>query len=168
MLGVGESDPIGRRFRDKFTVFIFRLRKPCDEKEEVLFKCAPPFSFRHILSLTSHTQSFQVKYWSSHLNVFLNFIGFLKLFFNFQREVESATVSGNLDSPEGGFDAIMQAVVCGNRIGREKILTSIISIFILLFHEYFLFPELQVGERWLESYLYSPQTPPFISLVMAR
>jgi protocadherin alpha len=30
-------------------------------------------------------------------------------------------VSGNLDAPEGGFDAIMQAVVCREKIGwREK------------------------------------------------
>lgn len=26
-------------------------------------------------------------------------------------------MSGNLDAPEGGFDAIMQAVVCRDRIG---------------------------------------------------
>lgn len=26
-------------------------------------------------------------------------------------------MSGNLDAPEGGFDAIMQAVVCRNQIG---------------------------------------------------
>lgn len=36
-------------------------------------------------------------------------------------EVRNASVSGNLDAPEGGFDAIMQAVVCRDRIGwREK------------------------------------------------
>ena len=29
-----------------------------------------------------------------------------------QQEVMSASVSGNLDAPEGGFDAIMQAVAC--------------------------------------------------------
>lgn len=28
-----------------------------------------------------------------------------------------ADVSGNLDAPEGGFDAIMQAVVCKQQIG---------------------------------------------------
>lgn len=33
----------------------------------------------------------------------------------------SANVSGNLDAPEGGFDAIMQAIVCKDQIGwREK------------------------------------------------
>lgn len=39
----------------------------------------------------------------------------------FQEEVANAAVSGNLDAPEGGFDAIMQAVVCRDQIGwREK------------------------------------------------
>lgn len=31
--------------------------------------------------------------------------------------VKAASVSGNLDAPEGGFDAIMQAVVCNREIG---------------------------------------------------
>lgn len=35
--------------------------------------------------------------------------------------VKDASVSGNLDAPEGGFDAIMQAIVCKGQIGwREK------------------------------------------------
>ena len=39
----------------------------------------------------------------------------------FQSEVKQAQVSGNLDAPEGGFDAIMQAIVCKDRIGwRDK------------------------------------------------
>jgi integrin beta 1 len=38
-----------------------------------------------------------------------------------QEKVKRAHVSGNLDAPEGGFDAIMQAVVCKNDIGwRER------------------------------------------------
>ena len=38
-----------------------------------------------------------------------------------QGEVKRAQVSGNLDAPEGGFDAIMQAIVCEDMIGwREK------------------------------------------------
>ncbi|CAG2063440.1 unnamed protein product, partial [Timema podura] len=32
-------------------------------------------------------------------------------------EVQKAPVSGNLDAPEGGFDAIMQAMVCHQQIG---------------------------------------------------
>lgn len=36
--------------------------------------------------------------------------------------VRNASVSGNLDAPEGGFDAIMQAVVCKDEIGwRNKV-----------------------------------------------
>lgn len=34
-----------------------------------------------------------------------------------QHMVKAASVSGNLDAPEGGFDAIMQAVVCNREIG---------------------------------------------------
>lgn len=39
----------------------------------------------------------------------------------FTREVNETQISGNLDAPEGGFDAIMQAIVCKRDIGwREK------------------------------------------------
>ncbi|XP_050434816.1 integrin beta-PS isoform X2 [Adelges cooleyi] len=39
----------------------------------------------------------------------------------FSGEVQKASVSGNLDAPEGGFDAIMQAIVCREQIGwRER------------------------------------------------
>lgn len=35
--------------------------------------------------------------------------------------MKGAKVSGNLDGPEGGFDAIMQAIVCKEQIGwRER------------------------------------------------
>lgn len=38
-----------------------------------------------------------------------------------QEEVKRANVSGNLDAPEGGFDAIMQAITCRDKIGwREQ------------------------------------------------
>lgn len=39
----------------------------------------------------------------------------------FVSKVAATRISGNLDAPEGGFDAIMQAIVCKNEIGwREK------------------------------------------------
>lgn len=39
----------------------------------------------------------------------------------FVQKVAETQISGNLDAPEGGFDAIMQAIVCKNEIGwREK------------------------------------------------
>ncbi|XP_062234922.1 integrin beta-4 isoform X2 [Platichthys flesus] len=52
----------------------------------------PPFSFQNVIKLT-------------------NDVG------EFTRELQKEIISGNLDAPEGGFDAILQAAVCGNRIG---------------------------------------------------
>ncbi|KAE8742436.1 hypothetical protein FOCC_FOCC011990 [Frankliniella occidentalis] len=58
--------------------------------------CQAPYGFRNHMKLNSNTQ-------------------------DFSEEVRNAAVSGNLDAPEGGFDAIMQAVVCREQIGwREK------------------------------------------------
>lgn len=40
---------------------------------------------------------------------------------HFVQKVNDTQISGNLDAPEGGFDAIMQAIVCQNDIGwRDK------------------------------------------------
>lgn len=36
---------------------------------------------------------------------------------DFERRVSAAQISGNLDHPEGGFDALMQAMVCKEQIG---------------------------------------------------
>uniref|UniRef100_A0A4W5R2P2 Integrin beta n=1 Tax=Hucho hucho TaxID=62062 RepID=A0A4W5R2P2_9TELE len=52
----------------------------------------PPFSFRHVITLTSDLRSFN-------------------------EELQKERISGNLDAPEGGFDAILQAAVCGEKIG---------------------------------------------------
>lgn len=41
----------------------------------------------------------------------------IKYFARLQELVHNASVSGNLDAPEGGFDAIMQAIVCRKEIG---------------------------------------------------
>ncbi|XP_063223944.1 integrin beta-PS-like [Bacillus rossius redtenbacheri] len=49
--------------------------------------CAPPFGFRNNMPLTTDTKRFKT-------------------------EVNKAEVSGNIDAPEGGLDALMQAVVC--------------------------------------------------------
>ncbi|GFS35725.1 integrin beta-PS [Nephila pilipes] len=59
-------------------------------------KCAAPYGFRNNMRLSSKTREFATK-------------------------VENAPVSGNLDAPEGGFDALMQAIVCKEEIGwRSK------------------------------------------------
>jgi integrin beta 1 len=54
--------------------------------------CAAPYGFLNKLPLTENTSRFRT-------------------------EVIGAPISGNLDSPEGGFDAIMQAIACTNEIG---------------------------------------------------
>ncbi|KOC60198.1 Integrin beta-PS [Habropoda laboriosa] len=58
--------------------------------------CAAPYGYKNIMTLSQDT---------SH----------------FANLVRNASVSGNLDAPEGGFDAIMQAIACRRQIGwREK------------------------------------------------
>jgi len=58
--------------------------------------CAAPYGYKHHMRLNTDTSAFS-------------------------GEVKRAQVSGNLDAPEGGFDAIMQAIVCEDMIGwREK------------------------------------------------
>lgn len=44
----------------------------------------------------------------------------MMLSFNFQiiqMQVEAQTVSGNIDEPEGGFDGLLQTIVCTRLIG---------------------------------------------------
>uniref|UniRef100_A0A8C8SQY1 Integrin beta n=1 Tax=Pelusios castaneus TaxID=367368 RepID=A0A8C8SQY1_9SAUR len=57
--------------------------------------CVSSFGFRHLLSLTDKVDSFN-------------------------DEVQKQKVSRNRDAPEGGFDAILQAAVCKEKIGWRK------------------------------------------------
>ncbi|XP_053092108.1 integrin beta-4 isoform X2 [Pangasianodon hypophthalmus] len=52
----------------------------------------PPFSFQHVINLTSNITTFR-------------------------QILQKERISGNLDAPEGGFDAILQAAVCQSQIG---------------------------------------------------
>lgn len=61
-----------------------KLQNPCPNKEK---ECQPPFAFRHVLKLTDNSNQFQT-------------------------EVGKQLISGNLDAPEGGLDAMMQVAVC--------------------------------------------------------
>ncbi|XP_034567926.1 integrin beta-3-like [Notolabrus celidotus] len=65
------------------------VTNPCDG---ISTTCKAQFGFKHVLSLTEMTT-------------------------RFNEEVDKQEVSRNRDAPEGGFDAIMQAVVCKDRIG---------------------------------------------------
>ncbi|XP_056605956.1 integrin beta-7 [Triplophysa dalaica] len=65
-----------------------RLDNPCPNRID---KCQKAFSFQNFLPLTSNAKEFEEK-------------------------VQHQKISGNLDSPEAGLDAIMQAVVCKDQI----------------------------------------------------
>lgn len=55
-------------------------------------KCVPTYGFRHILSLVDDPKLFEQK-------------------------IKEQVISGNLDAPEGGFDALMQVAACEKEIG---------------------------------------------------
>lgn len=65
-----------------------KLKKPCDENEQY---CQAAFGYRHVLSMTPSQNVFNEK-------------------------VKQVLISGNLDSPEGSLDAMMQAAICGVRL----------------------------------------------------
>ncbi|XP_069381857.1 integrin beta-6 isoform X2 [Paralichthys olivaceus] len=65
------------------------LANPCSG---VGSTCLPTFGYKHVLSLTSSTD-------------------------RFNEIIAKQRVSANIDVPEGGFDAVMQAAVCGDKIG---------------------------------------------------
>ncbi|XP_047465216.1 integrin beta-4 isoform X2 [Mugil cephalus] len=61
----------------------------------------PPFSFKNVIKLTNDLD-----------------------FFN--SELQDEKISGNLDAPEGGFDAMLQAAVCGDKIGWRSLSTHLL------------------------------------------
>uniref|UniRef100_A0A3B3ZKM1 Integrin beta n=1 Tax=Periophthalmus magnuspinnatus TaxID=409849 RepID=A0A3B3ZKM1_9GOBI len=65
------------------------LANPCSSASS---HCLPTFGYKHVLSLTSSTDKFNEIVAQQH-------------------------VSANIDVPECGFDAVMQAAVCGEKIG---------------------------------------------------
>ncbi|VDP32143.1 unnamed protein product [Soboliphyme baturini] len=56
--------------------------------------CVEPYGFKNHMSLTKDTRRF--------------------------KEVNESAVSGNLDAPEGGFDAIIQSLVCRKEVGWRQ------------------------------------------------
>lgn len=65
------------------------IANPC---KDILTTCLPTFGYKHVLALTDQVE-------------------------RFNDEVGKQQVSRNRDAPEGGFDAVMQAAVCDERIG---------------------------------------------------
>ncbi|CAI2722544.1 unnamed protein product [Schistosoma spindalis] len=76
------------------------LRNPCLNVGTKNLHCDPPFLYKHILSLTDNFEEFREK-------------------------TKVARPSGNLDSPEGGMDALLQVARCSEtikwRAGARKI-----------------------------------------------
>uniref|UniRef100_UPI0035902129 integrin beta-5-like isoform X2 n=1 Tax=Myxine glutinosa TaxID=7769 RepID=UPI0035902129 len=73
---------------------------PCTEGR-VFRNCPPTFAYNHILSLTADTE-------------------------HFRQELLKQKVSANKDSPEGGFDAMLQAAVCVEQLGWRKEATHLL------------------------------------------
>lgn len=67
------------------------LQNPCLNVGNASIQCDPPFLFKHILSLTDEYEAFR-------------------------KATKFARPSGNLDSPEGGLDALLQVALCGSWI----------------------------------------------------
>lgn len=80
------------------------LRNPCKRTRP----CAPPFTYHHVLSLTANG------------SLFTELVG-------------KQRVSGNLDLPEGGLEALMQAAVCevmqGNPAGSRTAIQRLLILF---------------------------------------
>ncbi|CAG2105381.1 unnamed protein product [Medioppia subpectinata] len=92
---------ITSNFRLGFGSFVDKVVMPYvstvrEKLDEPCTGCAAPYGFRNHMKLDTNANEFV-------------------------RKVGETQISGNLDAPEGGFDAIMQAIVCRNEIGwREK------------------------------------------------
>lgn len=72
-----------------------KLKNPCLDRANPKRVCAPPYGFRNHMPLSNNTK-------------------------RFVEEVTAANVSANLDDAEGGFDAIMQVVVCKEDINWNE------------------------------------------------
>ncbi|ROI24859.1 Integrin beta-1 [Anabarilius grahami] len=81
-------------FRIGFGSFVGKtvMPYPCTSDQN----CTSPFIYKNVLSLTKEGSQFN-------------------------NLVSRQQISGNLDSPEGGFDAIMQVAVCMNQIGWRNV-----------------------------------------------
>ncbi len=63
--------------------------------------CPSPYSFQHQMDLSPDASTFQAK-------------------------VAAANISGNIDNPEGGFDALMQVMVCEEMVGWRNVSRRVI------------------------------------------
>ncbi|XP_072339033.1 integrin beta-4 isoform X3 [Scyliorhinus torazame] len=81
------------KFVDKVTVPQTDMRP--SRLKEPWQNSDPPFSFKNVIPLTPNAN-------------------------HFTQELKKERISGNVDAPEGGFDAILQVAVCKENIGWRK------------------------------------------------
>nr|QGA72430.1 integrin beta 2 [Eriocheir sinensis] len=89
------------RLTDQYTIgfgsFVDKVMMPYTDTSTLKLanpcdNCSKPYSFRNDMKLTRNSETFKAG-------------------------VQNASISGNLDTPEGGLDALMQAMVCKEEIG---------------------------------------------------
>ncbi|XP_074599207.1 integrin beta pat-3-like [Brevipalpus obovatus] len=95
-----EMQRITRNFRLGFGSFVDKTVMPYistvpEKIKQPCTGCVAPYGFRNHMAMASNSEYFVQK-------------------------VKETNISGNLDAPEGGFDAIMQAIVCENEVGWRK------------------------------------------------
>ncbi|XP_011479118.1 integrin beta-8 [Oryzias latipes] len=66
-----------------------KINNPCSDYE---IRCRPAHGFHHVLSMTGNMSEFT-------------------------RTIKRQRISGNMDTPEGGLDAMLQAAVCQDAVG---------------------------------------------------
>ena len=98
---IDESDNVEQQqnIRKKMTTIIcfHHLAHAADtEIPKPCSNCAPTFGFKHVFDFNSDAELFE-------------------------RAVSEQLVSGNLDTPEGGFDALLQVAVCEDAIKWEPV-----------------------------------------------
>ncbi|XP_030064113.1 integrin beta-4 isoform X2 [Microcaecilia unicolor] len=81
------------KFVDKVTVPQTDMRP--EKLKQPWPDSTPPFSFKNVIRLTDNVN-------------------------HFRNELEKEHISGNLDPPEGGFDAMLQTAVCTDKIGWRE------------------------------------------------
>ncbi|KAM8840692.1 integrin beta-8 isoform 2-T2 [Spinachia spinachia] len=69
-----------------------KIHNPCSDYE---IRCRPAHGFHHVLSMTSNMSEFT-------------------------RVIKRQRISGNMDTPEGGLDAMLQAAVCQRSVGWRR------------------------------------------------
>lgn len=69
-----------------------RIHNQCSDFD---LDCMPPHGYIHVLSLTDKIAEFR-------------------------NAIQKQKISGNIDTPEGGFDAMLQAAVCQSHVGWRK------------------------------------------------